>query len=434
MAAPMVHASSLGECLACVVEDGNVASEVVIQLVDNQEDIVLTHQSTGRDPDGRMLFLAPDADKALQLVNRHKFQVVGGACFTFTLAESAPSARNRPGERMSLFDGSTYERPDAEVLPLITPAAARARGGWGEATPLHEAAWNSSSVAVVQALLAEYPEAASATNKNGYTPLHCAVRRQRSLAVVQALLAANPEAAMARDRGGWLPLHYAARYRSSVVTSMGVARALLAANPEAALVTDGRGVTPADGPSKSNLESKVKALIFASGQHLLARRALARAATKIQAIGARPLLARRAFQRLRRARAAIKIQAIGARPLLARRALKAAKAAADKAAADKAAVDKAAADKAAAAKAAADKAAAAKTQQEAEDAQLAAAFAASLAVSPCPTTSPALSHHLPRQRDPSLWTILQLAFSFGAVRGTVEFSGPCGGQLVTGIL
>jgi len=39
-----------------------------------------------------------------------------------------PSARNRPGERMSLLDWGTYERPDAEVLPLITPAAARATG------------------------------------------------------------------------------------------------------------------------------------------------------------------------------------------------------------------------------------------------------------------------------------------------------------------
>ena len=27
---------------------------------------------------------------------------------------------------MSLLDGDTYKRPDAEVLPLITPAAARA--------------------------------------------------------------------------------------------------------------------------------------------------------------------------------------------------------------------------------------------------------------------------------------------------------------------
>jgi hypothetical protein len=37
-----------------------------------------------------------------------------------------PSARNRLGERMSLLESSTYRRPDAEVLPLITPAAARA--------------------------------------------------------------------------------------------------------------------------------------------------------------------------------------------------------------------------------------------------------------------------------------------------------------------
>jgi len=40
-----------------------------------------------------------------------------------------PSARNRPGERMSLLEWHTYKRPDAEVLPLITPAAARATDG-----------------------------------------------------------------------------------------------------------------------------------------------------------------------------------------------------------------------------------------------------------------------------------------------------------------
>ena len=65
--------------------------------------------------------------------------------------------------------------------------------------------------------------------------------------------------------------------------------------------------------------------------------------------------------------------------------------AADKAAADKAAADKAVADKAAATKVAADKAAAAKAaadaQHEAEDAQLAAAIAASLAIS-CPVPPP----------------------------------------------
>jgi len=151
-----------------------------------------------------------------------------------------PYARNRPGERMSLLLPDTYRRPDAEVLPLITPAAARAttevrrishatrsgqrrpvakrstgrgqgKGRRGRRrrgrttphirhrsraprkhpvphirsthvithppliaavfhaqdgnTPLHVAAYNSSSVAVVQALLAAYPEAAKATDK-----------------------------------------------------------------------------------------------------------------------------------------------------------------------------------------------------------------------------------------------------------------------------
>ena len=40
---------------------------------------------TGRDADGRMLFLAPDAGKALQLVLRYSFKAFGGASFTFTL-------------------------------------------------------------------------------------------------------------------------------------------------------------------------------------------------------------------------------------------------------------------------------------------------------------------------------------------------------------
>ena len=167
-----------------------------------------------------------------------------------------PSARNRPGERMSLLDEDTYERPDAEVLPLITPAAARATDevrrishatrsgqrrpvakrstgrGQGKGrrgrrrrgrttphirhrsraprkhpvphirsthvithppliaavfhaqdgnTPLHVAAYNSSSVAVVQALLAAYPEAATAIDEvHRPHPAACIRGQQRS--------------------------------------------------------------------------------------------------------------------------------------------------------------------------------------------------------------------------------------------------------------
>ncbi|KOO25749.1 hypothetical protein Ctob_006826, partial [Chrysochromulina tobinii] len=145
-----------------------------------------------------------------------------------------PSARNRPGERMSLLDEGTYGRPDAEVLPLITPAAARATDRLGH-TPLHYAAQNSSSLAVVQALLAANPEAATAIDEGGNTLLHCAAHNSSSVAVVQALLAAYPEAASATTHiGGQTPLHCAAQCSSSVA----VVRALLSAYPEAATATD----------------------------------------------------------------------------------------------------------------------------------------------------------------------------------------------------
>ena len=47
--------------------------------------IALTPHPTGRDADGRMLFLTPDAGKALLLVLRYSFEAGGGASFTFTL-------------------------------------------------------------------------------------------------------------------------------------------------------------------------------------------------------------------------------------------------------------------------------------------------------------------------------------------------------------
>jgi len=151
-----------------------------------------------------------------------------------------PSARNRPGERMSLLDEGTYGRPDAEVLPLITPAAARAtdrvrhishatRGrappggeavdgaGAGEgpqggaaARPYDSAHSPSRARARVLApfpltsahppqLPPTLPIAAACHVKLGHTPLHYAAQNSSSLAVVQALLAANPEAATAID-------------------------------------------------------------------------------------------------------------------------------------------------------------------------------------------------------------------------------------------
>ena len=124
MAAPMVHASSLGECLACVVEDGNVASEVVIQLVDNQEDIVLTHQSTGRDPDGRMLFygghdgLKPLSDLYFYSPDTGKWaQVLRG-----------PGRAPRSPLKAVVWSGCTLERGTGTGVRLT--AMWRAAGSW----------------------------------------------------------------------------------------------------------------------------------------------------------------------------------------------------------------------------------------------------------------------------------------------------------------
>jgi hypothetical protein len=149
-----------------------------------------------------------------------------------------PSARNRPGERMSLLHYDTYERPDAEVLPLITPAAARAttevrrishatRSGQrrpvakrltgrgqgkgrrgrrrrGRTTPhirhRSRAPRKHPVPHICPTHVIPHPPLIAAVfhAQDGWTPLHCAAHNSSSVAVVQALLAANPEAASAR--------------------------------------------------------------------------------------------------------------------------------------------------------------------------------------------------------------------------------------------
>jgi hypothetical protein len=155
-----------------------------------------------------------------------------------------PSACNRPGERMSLLKQSTYikwngyRRPDAEVLPLITPAAARARfevrrishatrSGQrrpvaklstgrgqgkgrrgrrrrGRTTPhiRHRSrAPRKHPVPHIRPthLIAHPPLIAAVFHaQDGLTPLHMAALNSSSVVVVQALIAAYPAAAMAR--------------------------------------------------------------------------------------------------------------------------------------------------------------------------------------------------------------------------------------------
>jgi hypothetical protein len=146
-----------------------------------------------------------------------------------------PSARNRPGERMSLLDGSTYDRPDAEVLPLITPAAARATNLVRRIS--HATRSGQRRPVAKRSTGRGQGKGRRGRRRRGRTTPHI---RHRSRAprkhpvphIRSTHLVAHPPpliAAVFHAQLGWLPLHVAA----GCSTSVAVVQALLAANPEA---------------------------------------------------------------------------------------------------------------------------------------------------------------------------------------------------------
>ena len=67
--------------------------------------------------------------------------------------------------------------------------------------PLHWAARQGASVAVVGRLLQHHPHAAAAKDKDGYLPLHLALIRKAAEGVVLAIIAAHPQVRTAQPRG-----------------------------------------------------------------------------------------------------------------------------------------------------------------------------------------------------------------------------------------
>lgn len=130
--------------------------------------------------------------------------------------------------------------PDAvAALPASEPHLASTAMAEGR-LPLHEAARAAASPAVIKALIAACPAAASAVDLRGNTPLHWLLQCSRQswpvpTESIHALLAAAPAAAAARNCLGLLPLHLAA-----ACDAAGIA-ALLEANPFAACDGGARG-------------------------------------------------------------------------------------------------------------------------------------------------------------------------------------------------
>jgi len=91
----------------------------------------------------------------------------------------------------TLCKPDTYERPESEVLELITAERARVKKPNGM-YPLHYAAHYSKSKAVVDALIAEFPEALQAKNNFGETPGVHATQTCPSLRRAHHLLSLPP--------------------------------------------------------------------------------------------------------------------------------------------------------------------------------------------------------------------------------------------------
>ena len=108
----------------------------------------------------------------------------------------------------------------------LTLEGAKVKDGIGR-LPLHDAAANKASDAVVQALLAAHPEGAKAKGDDGWLPLHFALQNTTSDAVVLALLAEYPLASLRKDGKALLPL--------DIALESGASREVLAALAQAQL-------------------------------------------------------------------------------------------------------------------------------------------------------------------------------------------------------
>ena len=101
--------------------------------------------------------------------------------------------------------GASYADEEKVLLRLASNGRAafnRDANGW---LPLHVAA-RAASVTIVKKLISQNPRAAETADKAGWLPLHFAACSSSSLPVVEALLAANPAGIRAETKASRPPL------------------------------------------------------------------------------------------------------------------------------------------------------------------------------------------------------------------------------------
>ena len=151
-------------------------------------------------------------------------------------------------------------RDNGLLWPAIAPAPVSSHPGILGTLPLHLASMNRASLAVVQALLTAYPEAAKRKDDNWRLPLHYAIEHQASEVVVEAILAAYPKAVEAQDHDSMHLLHWAAQGKASAA----VVKLLLAAYPEAVKKKDAGSRLPLHYAAKQSASVAVVEALLAA--------------------------------------------------------------------------------------------------------------------------------------------------------------------------
>lgn len=109
--------------------------------------------------------------------------------------------------------------------------------------PLHSACARQPPAAVIESLLAAYPDGPKCVDDQGMYALHYACGNQASQDIMRQLIASFSEASMIPDPRGMLPIHYLACWGPSTISVLDM---LFAANKDISDLKDADGNTPLD--------------------------------------------------------------------------------------------------------------------------------------------------------------------------------------------
>eukprot|EP00563_Minutocellus_polymorphus_P010822 CAMPEP_0181071596 /NCGR_PEP_ID=MMETSP1070-20121207/28123_1 /TAXON_ID=265543 /ORGANISM="Minutocellus polymorphus, Strain NH13" /LENGTH=453 /DNA_ID=CAMNT_0023152597 /DNA_START=64 /DNA_END=1427 /DNA_ORIENTATION=+ len=126
-----------------------------------------------------------------------------------------------------------------EALLAAYKDAAHQKDSGGD-LPIHLACREKAESGVILTLLLKDPDTAQTADDEGRLPIHLACRQKTSQEIVDRLLIAHHRASKTADSYGLLPLHWACAQNASV----GIVQSLLRANPYAIDHSDKWGRTP----------------------------------------------------------------------------------------------------------------------------------------------------------------------------------------------